>query len=154
VRPIRITRVLGASALGLGVIAGVCLWVAAKDPVTRPRFLSILDRLHIIGPRKTFWREAQALAKQDAAADARKAFDAGDQRLLGMTSSKGPYLRGTNSLRYQSLLARFGVRFLWTGGILSSEEEWQLRVTQEEYAARYNREILRLAGADEHSVNP
>lgn len=142
---VRLSRVLGASALGLGLMAGWGAWVVLRDPVTRANATTFLDDLHISGPRTDLWREAQALAKRDAAADARAAFEAGDRRLLELATI-GPYIPGTDETEYQALFDRFGGRLLSWGCAISSREEWTLRGAQEKYAARYNRELLRLAG--------
>lgn len=101
----------------------------------------MVSRCACSAKRPLFWREAKRLRNADPVADARHAKRMGDRRLLALAAFAA-YLPGLQDQDFESYRARYGVRLLAAGCVISSDEEKAFRLAASEYAKRYNLEIV------------
>lgn len=87
---------------------------------------------------------AQAIDRfgsHDPVADARRALESGDKRLLA-AATLGWSIPGAPAENVQSYARMYGLRFMYTGCVVESDQESRFRSVADAYAERFNRTIL------------
>jgi len=129
--------------VGCGITA-VLMWLppAGLLPEPPPTAESNLDGHLSCGPGKDFAASARMCEEADPTADAAHAIESGDRRLLGAWA-RGSFLPGTNEAWYVQYEREYGVRYLYSGCVVSSSDEQQYRRAADKYAELYNEALLK-----------